>query len=388
MKAALLFLPLIFIPVSIAASDGNKPDKDIVRQEKKLEDVKKKLDETEKAVKRISKKETTVLEEIEKANKAIRKSREELKKIDSSIAALGKEVSVAEAKVSGLTAEKRLIEWRLRSRLTAIYRMRNGGMLRFIPFDEPAGAGRRYRYMTAIMESDARLMERAEVNISELASGKERLQGLLLELGSGRNIASLRKNDAEEAFKNKRSLLSRLKKEKESSLNLAKELEGAKSELMDVIANLEKDEETAALEKSGFAAMKGRLKPPVTGRVVSFYGKVVHPKFNTVTFNNGILIEAAYGTPVKNVYKGKVAYIGWLKGYGQVMIIEHGGGFYTLFAHISETMRGKGSIVAGGETVALVGDSGAVDTAGLYFEVRRKGVPSDPLAWIDRKAID
>ena len=384
--AALLFLSLAFVSVSIAASDGGKPG--ITRQEKKLEDVKKKLGETEKAVERISRKETTVLEEIETANKAIRKSREELKKIDSSIAALGAEVSIAEAKVAGLTAEKRRIGGRLKSRLTAIYRMRNGGMLRFIPGFDPGDAGKRYRYMTAVMESDVRLMERAEVNISELASEKNRLQGLLHELGSARKIALLKRNDAEEAFKNKRSLLSLIKKEKQGSLKLAKELEGAKSELMDIIGRLEKEEETAALGKSGFAAMKGRLKPPVTGKVVSFYGRVVHPKFNTVTFNNGILIEAPYGAAVKSVYKGKVAYVGWLKGYGQVMIIEHGDGFYTLFAHISETLRQKGSPVAGGETVALVGDSGAADTAGLYFEVRRKGVPSDPLTWIDRKAID
>ncbi|MEK7313591.1 MAG: hypothetical protein AAB065_03865, partial [Deltaproteobacteria bacterium] len=277
--AAFLFLSLVFIPVAMA-SDGKKSD--ITAQEKKLEDVKKKLGETEKAVERISKKETTVLEEIETANKAIRKSREELKKIDSSIVALGAEVSVAEAKVAGLTAEKRRIGGRLKSRLTAIYRMRNGGMLRFIPGFDPGDAGKRYRYMTAIMESDVRLMERAEVNISELASEKKRLRGLLDELGSTRKIALGKRNDAEEAFKNKRSLLSRVKKEKQGSLKLAKELEGAKSELMDIIARLEKEGETAALGKSGFAAMKGRLKPPVTGKVVSFYGKVVHPKFNTV----------------------------------------------------------------------------------------------------------
>src|SRR3989304_3751334 len=106
--AAILFLSLVFIPVAVA-SDGKKPD--MAAQEKKLEDVKKKI------------------EEIEKANKAIKKSREELKKIDSSIVALGGEVSVAEVKVAGLTAEKRLIGGRLKSRLTAIYRMRNGGVL-------------------------------------------------------------------------------------------------------------------------------------------------------------------------------------------------------------------------------------------------------------------
>ena len=100
------------------------------------------------------------------------------------------------------------------------------------------------------MESDVRLMERAEVNISELASVKERLQGLLRELGSARKAASLKKNDAEEAFRNKRSLLSRIKKEKQGSLKLAKELEGAKSELTDIIAKLEKKRKPRPWERA------------------------------------------------------------------------------------------------------------------------------------------
>jgi septal ring factor EnvC (AmiA/AmiB activator) len=112
------------------------------------------------------------------------------------------------------------------------------------------------------------------------------------------------------------------------------------------------------------------------------YGKVEHPKFHTITFNNGIEIEARLGTEVRSVYKGRVAYSGWFRGYGKVVIIDHGNGYYTLFARLSKIVRDVDSIVEKGDVIALVGDTGLVKGPHLYFEVRQKGMPLDPLNWL------
>jgi len=128
--------------------------------------------------------------------------------------------------------------------------------------------------------------------------------------------------------------------------------------------------------------MKGRLSMPVRGTVTSFFGKVEHPKFKTITFNNGIIIEAPAGSPVRSVYDGRVIYTGWLKGYGQLMILDHGEGFYTLFAHLDRFLKDRGEAVKKGESVALVGDTGPEASAGLYFEIRKRGVPEDPMNWV------
>ncbi|MEK7774234.1 MAG: peptidoglycan DD-metalloendopeptidase family protein, partial [Deltaproteobacteria bacterium] len=86
-----------------------------------------------------------------------------------------------------------------------------------------------------------------------------------------------------------------------------------------------------------------------------------------------------------NVYDGKVVYVGWLKGYGQVMIIDHKGGYYTLFAYLSKVLKERGDAVKEGAEVALAGDTGPDSTQGLYFEVRHRGVPRDPLTWLAAK---
>jgi septal ring factor EnvC (AmiA/AmiB activator) len=85
---------------------------------------------------------------------------------------------------------------------------------------------------------------------------------------------------------------------------------------------------------------------------------------------------------IKSVYGGKVLYTGWIKGYGQVVIIDHGGGYYTLFAHLSTIIKEVDATVAAGDVVALVGDTGSLKGAGLYLEVRQNGIPRDPMGWI------
>ncbi|MBI5902681.1 MAG: peptidoglycan DD-metalloendopeptidase family protein, partial [Deltaproteobacteria bacterium] len=77
-----------------------------------------------------------------------------------------------------------------------------------------------------------------------------------------------------------------------------------------------------------------------------------------------------------------VVYVGWLKGYGQVMIVDHRGGYYTLFAYLSRALKERGDMVKQGAEIALVGDTGPDSTPGLYFEIRQKGVPRDPMSWL------
>jgi septal ring factor EnvC (AmiA/AmiB activator) len=234
--------------------------------------------------------------------------------------------------------------------------------------------------MAIIMETDARLLDKCENNLVLVAKERARLNGLEKDLSTARGKLKIAKRQTESRLKEKNKLLQGVKRKKARHLKLVKEFEGAKVELAELISMLRKQADRGL--KGEFAAMKGRLVMPVKGKVVSFYGKVKHPKFRTVTFNNGIVIEAPFGSRINSVYKGKVVYVGWLKGYGQVMIIEHGDGFYTLYGHLYKVLKQRGETVDRGEEVGLVGDSGVHDVSGLYFEVRQGGVPRDPMAWI------
>ena len=116
-------------------------------------------------------------------------------------------------------------------------------------------------------------------------------------------------------------------------------------------------------ESGGFGALRGKLPLPTPGHIEVAFGKLVHPRFNTVTVQKGLDIRAAAGAPVKALAPATVAWSGWLKGYGNLVVLDQGDGYHTLFAHLAEVFRPVGSRVFAGEVVGTVGDSGSLKGA-------------------------
>jgi murein hydrolase activator len=131
--------------------------------------------------------------------------------------------------------------------------------------------------------------------------------------------------------------------------------------------------------------VRGRLAWPADGKVVAEYGAQVHPRFGTKTFRNGIDIEVAEGTDIKAVYPGHVVYTGWFRGYGNLIIVDHGGEYYTLYAHAADIKVNEGDEVKQGQSIGTVGDTGSLQGPRLYFEVRHQGKPQDPAQWLRPK---
>ena len=123
---------------------------------------------------------------------------------------------------------------------------------------------------------------------------------------------------------------------------------------------------------------------PVNGKITDLFGPYKNTKFNIVNFRSGINIQAERGEPVRAVYKGVTLFASWFKGYGNLIIIDHGNHYYTLYAHAEELFKQKGAVVEAGEVFATVGDTGSMIGPALHFEVRHHGKPINPLPWIDR----
>jgi septal ring factor EnvC (AmiA/AmiB activator) len=132
-----------------------------------------------------------------------------------------------------------------------------------------------------------------------------------------------------------------------------------------------------------FAASRGKLAWPVQGRVTGNFGQVRGA--GPVRWN-GVLVEAAAGTPVRAVHRGRIAFADWLQGVGLLIIVDHGGGFMTLYGHNEALLKESGDWVEPGELIAQVGDTGGQASSGLYFEIRQNGEPVDPNRWLARAA--
>ncbi len=352
-----------------------------IKKEKRLEDVKRRISEEKKGIKAVSEKEARLLTELDTASKNLSAKRAVLRKAEARTEALKRMIDKVSSNLRAvdkrLSGTSRLLSKRVR----AMYKLQRAGAVNAaFSLDSEHQTARLERYLSAVVEYDRRLIEEGGRSINELKSEKARLGSMHKEMAVLTASVFTAKEEAEALKKTRLKALSRIKNEKDARMKLLAELEDASRELTEFLKTLE-TEEQGPTDSTGFASMKGRLDMPVDGRVVSNYGKVKHPRFNTVTFNNGVVIGAKAGEPVKNIYDGKVAYAGWLKGYGLVMILDHGSGFYTLFAYLQETLKEKGALVKKGEPIAAVGDTGPEGATGLYFELRERGVPRDPVPW-------
>jgi septal ring factor EnvC (AmiA/AmiB activator) len=357
---------------------------DVIKKEKRLEDVKKKIKEEKKGVKETSGREVSILGEIEKIDKDLARKRAEHKRITARLEGIRRDIIGLNSEISEAGLEKGRIRDRLKARLRAIYRIRNGevgGML--ADFASAEDLGMKYRYLAIVMDSDSDLITNYEKNLSSLGAKRLKLISFQKAMEESERDAKRGKAEIEAARKTRTAMLDDVRREKDKRLMLVHELEQSAEALKDLLKSMKRGIEDQGA--TGFASMKGRLKMPVDGRVVSGYGSVRHPVFKTVTFNNGIVIDSPAGTPVKSVYSGVIAYTGWLKGYGQTVIIDHGGGFYTLFSYLSDALKSNGERVDEGDSIGLVGDTGITSSPGLYFEIREKGVPRDPSEWFAEK---
>ena len=110
-----------------------------------------------------------------------------------------------------------------------------------------------------------------------------------------------------------------------------------------------------------------------------------HPQFGTMVYRRGIEIQAREGDSVRAVRDGQVVFADWYKGYGKLIILDHGGGFYTLYGNLSRLDLIKGERVTSGQVLGLAGETGSLKGSKLYFEVRRNGEAQDPLRWLAKR---
>jgi septal ring factor EnvC (AmiA/AmiB activator) len=138
---------------------------------------------------------------------------------------------------------------------------------------------------------------------------------------------------------------------------------------------------SAPLPGDGLAALRGRLEWPVHGRVSAPFGKFKHPEFTAEVVRKGIDIDAAAGADVKVVEKGRIVFADRFSGYGNMVIVDHGQRYYTIYGHLAEIIRKSGDAISRGEVLGRAGDSDSLAGTKLYFELRKDGRSLDPLPW-------
>jgi septal ring factor EnvC (AmiA/AmiB activator) len=245
----------------------------------------------------------------------------------------------------------------------------------------------RLKYASLMAQFDRRLLERTRREGQEVVDQQRQLQVALAGIWEARAEAGRESGRLEEVEAERVYALRGVQKEKQKVQGSLASLEANERKLTDLLASLERQrlaEPGSAAPPGGgpFAALQGALDWPVAGRLVRPFGRSVHPEFKTVTVHNGISIAAAGGAPVYAVAAGTIEFVGRLPGYGVCIILDHGDGYYSLYAHTARVFVQRGQKVSRGQVVAEVGTVEGTDQTQLYFEIRHGKTPVDPQQWL------
>jgi murein DD-endopeptidase MepM/ murein hydrolase activator NlpD len=327
--------------------------------------------------------ESSILSGLEKADRALADQKkkihdigEQMKQIEARIQAIDLDLKKNESEIRDLQA-------RAGKRAAAMYRLRKTRIADLFADVKAPGILRRLRdRVRMVLGYDTHLITRVRLASASARSLREELKqkGEMLD-ASQKSLAQEMETTA--TLRDDRAqLLEAVRHERTASERLGQELVLAAKHLereMGVIRGASPQPDAAP---GGFEAQVGRLPWPVSGRVEVPFGKKVDPASGMVMVQKGLDLRAPVATPVRAIFSGTVVFSSWFEGFGRMVIVDHGSGYYSLYAHLEDLEVQKGQSINQYQVVGLVGDSGSTKGAYLYLEIRKGKDAVDPLRWL------
>jgi len=390
---SILILILAFILFILLFSYGDSTEdfsQKINDENQRLKKIEQQIKSVKGEIDNLQKQEIGYLETLHKIEKLLQDAEKELHIIEKDLEFAQKEIEIVEDEV---IIEKEKLKEKIKlleSRLKEVYKHRLTDYLEIL-FNSESFSDflTRFRYIKNILSLDAEV-------VSDIRQQMKKTEDSKINLENREEILSLLKEEVEKekeniefSIKTKKSIINKIDSQKEIYLKSLKELEQSSQEIKNIIERIyklqEEDYKKASQKEAPTITLKpkkGILALPIQGKLISEYGRQKNTDFNTDTFNSGIDINSPLGQVVHAAGAGEVIYTGSIKGYGQIIIIDHGGRVTTLYAHLSKILIDIGDKVKKEQPIGQVGDSGGVPSTRLHFEVRVEGKPTDPMNWL------
>lgn len=372
--SAFLISEILLAPPETVSSPLSKGKQDQIKE------IESKLSREKQKLKAFDFQEKDLLVQLADLEQKVTDARRSVNELEKTVRLDKIEMEKLQERLANLEQSLKNAENQVVKRLVALYKYARKGYIKVIANVRDLDQfWQRATYLRAIMEKDRNTLEeltkqkrRQEMEVSRIG---EKL--IAREAESNRNktrLSSLKKDLEKQVIR-----LMNIHKEKEFYETAVKELRLAAKNLKQALVKIEKKDAYKILRSSRFSDSKGKLPFPLKGRIIKT-DKLSGSKNKQL--NKGIFIEGVSDSKVKAVFSGRVDFSGRLKGYGEVIIINHGSRFFTISAHISSRKKQEGDVVEKGEVIGFVKHIGPSKEYRLYFEIRKAGKSLDPLQWL------
>jgi murein hydrolase activator len=371
--------------IPVHARSAESLTEKIQQEQQELKKLQRTIEEKQRRRREAEKKVNSILSSLDDIDDRLRIQREELilvnlnlKQRDDQLVRLKEELAQRQEEIN---AKKTA----LKDRLRLIYKERQEeplGLL-FLAKD-PSDLFRRYQTLVWISRREGKTLEDYNAAYLRLAEKELEIRQTRVELLQDKDRLAQKLKEIRVDRRRKTTLLASVKGEKETYEKMVSELEDAAGHLQSLIQDLERQRK-ASRPLKGFVREKGKLPWPNTGELIASFGRQKHPRFNAYIFRKGIEIRSEEGDKIRAIYDGSVVYADWFKGYGLLMILDHGENYYSLYAHAEKLLVGVGDRVRKDQVIGLVGDTGFTGESSLYFEIRHGSEPVDPVQWLQKR---
>ena len=334
---------------------------------------------------RLATEERTLLGDLRRLELERQIKNEELRTIEGDSTKITAELSTLDQQIRSLEHREQLETPRLRARLVSLYKLGQGRYIRLLlSTTDVRQMAEAARMVTALAGQDQTDVARHQRRIKELTQTRTTLTDRRQALGSLRIEAGRARTAAEQAIVARNALISDIDQRRDLNAQFSGELQSAQQQLQATLMGLASGTSTAtagAASTLPLAPFRGDLDWPAQGSVRQAFGAAARGR---AAATSGIDIATAEGTPVHAIHNGVVAFAGPFSGFGQLVIVEHGGQTFSLYGNLRETAVAHGARLAHGDTVGLAGVA-ASGAEGLYFELRIDGRPVDPVQWLKKR---
>jgi len=384
---ALLVLLLCVPAPMVLAEKAQKTKHNVQVHKEKISEVQKEIKRGQAQINEMRQEERLILDRLDQMELQLQLIRDNLEKRRRERTLLRREVVEKRKRLKQLDHELGQLRALLAQRLQALYKFGRHAYLNVLASaGDVSGFQHQWVYLRAVAEQDSALIgqfikrQQEEEKLTQaLTSREEKLGRLVAKIGQ--EVEELEKVKREQV-----ALLQDIHSQEEIYRNYVTELAAVSRELKNKIEELQRKtgrSKTRIQPQGGFASNKGALPYPAQGKIMSRFGPKQHKKFGTKIRSKGIELATEPLSPVVAVYGGQVLYSEWVKGYGKVIIIDHGDKYYTLTAHLAEVLKQTGATVESGEIIGYAGYSPIEQSGGkVYFEIRHLGKAINPEAWL------
>lgn len=389
-RAFLLLAAGLFLFTGALAQDSVE-----TAQRRELDRIQREAASKREAARRLLGQENKELSNLRRTERKLNVTRKRLRALQQRQQLLGRELESTRANLEKslrtLTEQKARLSRRLRS----LYKYGPDHQLEFLLSGQSfARLLARWDFLVMVAEQDRTMVEDVLAQKEVVEAERKRLSVNLDEVGRTTKRTDKESTQLTNLRQQKATTVQGIQSQRQSYEAAAAELERTAGSIRRLLAQLERKRKeeaekarqqgrTVAPYSGDFARGEGSLDWPVTGDLVGRFGTETHPKWGTVTMNNGIDIATPIGTGVKAVAKGRVDYTSDdFASYGQIVILNHGDGYYTLYGHLSSIAVSVGQDVSPGQTVGRSGDTGSLKGPILHFEVRKGALSLNPESWL------